>query len=78
MARFAGRSLRAHGGIRQISWRLYRRIIDRTLLDRSAAAVAQLTVVRSQGSAKNGGIVTDAGENGISSRRSQRRREDVY
>lgn len=27
-------ALSAHGGIRQISWRLYRWIIDRTLLDR--------------------------------------------
>lgn len=30
-------ALSAHGGIRQISRRLYRRIIDRTLLDRSAS-----------------------------------------
>lgn len=37
-------ALSAHGGIRQISRRLYRRIIDRALLDRSAStAAAQLT-----------------------------------
>lgn len=38
-------ALSAHGGIRQISRRLYRRIIDRTLPDRSVPAV-QLSGVR--------------------------------
>jgi len=40
-------ALSAHGGIRQISWRLYRWIIDRTLLDRlMPVASMQLTTIR--------------------------------